>query len=439
MVFKRFQIIIWLYLLLLLSGTFGLIYYSYIELNYIRLFFLSLFELIVLWSLFSYINRTNRDLSSFLNATLHNDFSIKYSHQQKGKSYQELYEAFNGINDKFIALSQNEASEYQYIVSLIKHMPIGILIYDKSKRIHLVNQALKELLKKDELIDLYGIKQISPSLFAAINELTTQERRTIKIELDKKHYDLSLAASEMKLRDQHYTIISIQDIKHELDSNEMLAWQKLIRVLTHEIMNSVSPITSLSGSLGQIVKHQPEQLSQAEMLHLKDGLDAIENRSKGLLAFTDAYRKLTKVPLIDIQSIEGVIFFARIARLFESNLPEHIVFEMNSLSPFSFQADPVLLEQVIINILKNSMESIANEGWVSLKIKPQKARLTILISDNGGGIPNEIKDKVFVPFYTTKQKGSGIGLSLSRQIIHQHKGSLTFESQPKGTTFKIEL
>lgn len=439
MVFKKFQIVIIGYLLLLLAGTFGIVYFSYIELNFIRLFFLMLYEVLILWAMIHYINRANRDTTFFLNAILHNDFTVKYSESKKGKTFADLYRAFNQVNQKFIDSTQSEASEYRYIITLIEQMQIGVVIYDSEQRIHLVNQAFKDILGKAEIVHLDTLKQLNSNLFEGIVGLASGEKTMIKTELENVIHQFSLAASEMKLRNNRYTIVSVQDIKNELDANEMEAWQKLIRVLTHEIMNSVSPITSLSGTLGQIVKAQPEQLQKDDLSTLKDGLDAIENRSKGLLSFTEAYRKLTKIPLIKLAPIESREFFERIASIFTANLKESIKFKMKVSPDFTFTADQHLLEQVIINLLKNASEAIDKQGVITLTSKQDSNHTFIHISDNGSGISDEVKDKIFVPFYTTKVEGSGIGLSLSRQIIKNHNGALSFETSPEGTTFKIEL
>lgn len=439
MVFKRFQLVILGFTLLILAGTFGIVHYSYIEVNYIRLFFLGLYEALVIWAMISYLNKTNKDVSYFLNAILHNDFSIKYSKGQKGKTYQELYDAFNKVNQKFIDSTQSEASEYQYIVTLIEQMQVGVLIYDEKDRIHLVNNAFKEIINRNELIRVDGIKGVSEDLYQGIIRLSPSERSIVKTEIDNVLHQFSLVSSQIKIRGSKFNIVSVQDIKNELDINEMQAWQKLIRVLTHEIMNSVSPITSLSGSLKTIVNSASE-IGPGETDMLKEGLDAIENRSKGLLSFTEAYRSLTKVPLPKIAPIEVKPFFDRIASIFKANLSEGIQFEMDiPTDSFIFQADQPLLEQVIINLLKNASEAIEDKGTIQLVCQSKEGKTIIRVIDSGSGIPEELRDKVFVPFYTTKVNGSGIGLSLSRQIIQLHQGQLSFETGESGTTFKIEL
>lgn len=294
------------------------------------------------------------------------------------------------------------------------------------------------------------------------------ESKVLKTTVNGKLYQFSINVSEFKLRQQSFKLVSIQDIRGELDENEMTAWQKLIRVLTHEIMNSVAPITSLSGTLNMMVDQSQTSgvpLTGQQLTSLHDGLDAIENRSDGLMNFTEAYRSLTRIPLPNIKPVEGQLYFQRIVSLFmptlsgtqikfESQLPEE---------DFTLQIDPDLMEQVFVNLLKNAKEAVSLEdGQIVLKvnqrtngngIKPQatstiqnpgnpeaSAKVFIIsIHDNGKGIPDEVADKIFIPFYTTKQTGSGVGLSLVKQIVLLHQGDISFQTDTEngGTSFKV--
>ena len=443
--YKDFRIQIILRLLLVTPGTFGLVYYSYITTNYIRLFFIGIFMIMLLTELFHYINRTNKDIRYFLQAIIHNDFTLKYPSQKKGKSFSELYDTFNLVNQKFIEASQQNASQYQYIITLIQQLAIGVLSYDEKERIQLVNEPFKLLTGKKELINLGSIRKINRTLYEAIKNVQSGESRLIKTSLNNHIYQLSINASEFKLRGRYYKLISVQDIKGELDENEMVAWQKLIRVLTHEIMNSIAPITSLSGTLNHMVSlaaKEKQSLTTTQLDQLTSGLEAIENRSEGLLNFTQAYRSLTRIPLPQLKTIEGQAYFQRLIALFKATLIETQVDFDYSLpnGTFSLHIDAGLMEQVFINLLKNAKEAILEtpnkQGKLSLHVSMMaNNQCKAEIKDNAGGIPEEIAEKIFIPFYTTKRQGSGIGLSLARQIVHLHKGAIDFRSDPeKGTT-----
>ncbi len=453
MSFKNFGIQVVLRLLLITIGLFGLLYYSYIELNYIRIFFIGVFIVIVVTELFYYINRTNKDTSNFLQAIIHNDFTIKYSSENKGGSFRHLYQTFNKVNDKFIEVSQKEATEYQYLNTLIHQLKVGIISFDDKGRIGLANESIKDLLDKEELINLESIKKVNSDLFDTLKKLESGQSEVLKVTLRNKVYQLAINASIFKLRQRNYKLISVQDIRGELDENEMGAWQKLIRVLTHEIMNSVAPITSLSGTLNTMVtrsQNSGNPLSSSELSSLHDGLDAIENRSDGLMNFTQAYRSLTRIPLPNIKATEGKLYFQRIISLFTPTLTGTSI-QFNEQLPdheFELNIDPDLMEQVFINLLKNAKEAIlnnkSNEGQIDLFVDCSgrgEGECTITIKDNGGGIPEDIREKIFIPFYTTKEQGSGVGLSLVRQIIQLHKAEILLEvDDQEGTTeFRIML
>ena len=450
---KHFQIQIIIRLLLLTVGLGLLLFYFFEDRNYIRLFFIAIFVFSVLIELFYYINRTNRDTKNFLQAILHNDFALKYSAHGKGKSFEKLYDSFNMVNEKLIAASQSEASEYQYLSVLVQQLEISVLSFDEQERIHLANKALKRLLAKEELITLNSIKAINTLLYESIIKLESGQSDLLKVNVHGKELQLSIKATIFKLRGTKFTLVSIHDIHTELDNNEMLAWQKLIRVLTHEIMNSVAPIASLSSTLHQLLvqsRKKDVMLTDTQLIALEEGLDAIENRSGGLMTFTEAYRSLTRVPLPNIKPVEGQLYFQRIASLFKPTLVQsNIQFNIDlPKGEFTLHIDPDLIEQALINLLKNAKEAVeANTGIIRLEVKKssllgnQSSSFQISITDNGGGMPEAIQEHIFVPFYTTKANGSGVGLSLVKQIVQAHKGEIDLSTnRSKGITeFSIRL
>lgn len=442
MSFSNFRIQTLLRLVLIFISLFGLVYYLFIEVNYIRVFFLGLFSLIILLSLFAYINRANKDTRYFLEAILNNDFTIKYNSSNKGKSFHELYTTFNRVNDKFVESTQSDASQYQYILTLINQLQIGVLAYDEKDRIHLANEAFEELLGQSSILNLSSIKARNELLFEHLKSIENGENLVQKVTINNQVRRLSISATTFRLRARQYKLVSLQDIHAELDQNEMEAWQKLIRVLTHEIMNSVAPITSLSTTLKQVL--QKDDLQGHGKATLEEGLDAIEVRSQGLMNFTQAYRALTRVPLPNIKDVEGQDFFQRISSLFEPTLAQTNI-QWSTHIPtddFKLSIDPDLIEQVLINLLKNAKEAVNHEnGNISLSYNwdDRGNQSVIEIADNGPGIPDDIMEKVFIPFYTTKTEGSGIGLSLARQIIQSHKGELSVDTSSSGTSFLVKL
>lgn len=439
--FNHFQVQILLRIIPITLGLYGFVYYWFIEVNYIRVFFLLLFCLVILISLYQYITKTNKDTRNFLQAIIHNDFTIKYNATHQGKSHDDLYKTFNLVNQKFIESSQHEAAQYQYIVTLINQLQIGILACDQRDRVHLANEAFKKLLGQKELVILQNINAVNEELYKQIKEIQNGENLVFKTTINGQVQRLSMAASIFKLRNREYKLISFQDIHSELDQNEMEAWQKLIRVLTHEIMNSVAPITSLSTTLKSLVRQN--ELDAQKIKSLDEGLDAIEVRSQGLMNFTQAYRALTRIPFPNIRAVDGHEFLQRIGSLFTPTLSETSIDWQIHLpkEPSKLLIDPSLMEQVMINLLKNAKEAVSkHKGSIamSLTVQPNDGVL-IKVQDNGKGIPPEIAEKIFIPFYTTKSEGSGIGLSLARQIVQMHQGELNFETSSEGTVFSIRL
>ncbi len=442
MSFKHFKTQTFIRLTLVFISMFGMVYYLFIEVNYIRVFFFGLFILLMLISLFFYINRSNRDTRYFLEAILNNDFTVKYSSGKQGKTFHELYETFNRLNDKFMEAIQSDASQYQYIVTLINQLQISVLAYDQKDRIHLTNNAFATLTGQKNILNLEGIQQQNQALYDQIKKIQNGENVVLKATINNQVKSLSISATAFRLRGTEYKLISMQDIHAELDQHEMEAWQKLIKVLTHEIMNSVAPITSLSATMKQLVKN--EDLTDERRATLEEGLDAIEVRSQGLMNFTQAYRALTRVPLPNIKQVDGKAFFQRISSLFEPTLKGSRISWQVHLpeEEFKLSIDPDLIEQVIINLLKNAKEAVDDStGKISMTyaLADGENPSVITIRDNGIGIPEDIIEKIFIPFYTTKSEGSGIGLSLAKQIVQSHKGELSFYTLPTGTSFLVKL
>lgn len=442
MIFKdhRFQIILRLAVLTILG--YGLLYYAFIDINYIRVFFLGLFSLLMLIGLFYYLSRVQKLTSNFLDAILNNDFTVRYPAEHENKFIKRLFQKFNQVNDKFSQNIQNEASQYQYLLALVNQLKIAVVAFDDRERVHLVNTAFKELVDEKEVIKLNSLKNISPLLYDEITTIGPNEQKVVKVIIGSTIHRFSVTASIFRLRQNQYTLISLQDIHTELDQNEMQAWQKLIRVLTHEIMNSVSPVVSLSGSLESMVRNIDETEFAYNKKTLLEGMDAIKVRSQGLMNFTQAYRKLTRVPKPNLQEVDVSTFIQPIETLFKGSLIEtNVGFNVEVSKNGTVLIDIDLMQQVIINLLKNAFEAVnKNNGQITLKYsRTEEATSCFSISDNGSGISAEVAEQVFIPFFTTKSEGSGIGLSLARQIVQQHGGSLSFQTSAEGTTFYIKL
>ena len=308
-----------------------------------------------------------------------------------------------------------------------------------------MNKALKNLLKKPYLKDFEALKKLFPELYALINELNAGESDLIKITIQNQLLELSVRLTAFKLRDAPYRLISFQNIQLELEEKELDAWQKLIRILTHEIMNSVTPITSLASSLKNLTENKSQITDYEDIADIKEGIYAIQKRGEGLLRFTETYRSLTKIPPPKFRLVEAHALLERIHILFKPVLKKHQVDFSLTLPKHmvAFIADVELIEQVIINLLKNAIEATKKIEEPKIIISANKNSLgnaIIEIRDNGSGIAPADLEQIFVPFFTTKKDGSGIGLSLSRQIMRLHKGKIEVQSiVGEGSVFRLIL
>ena len=277
-----------------------------------------------------------------------------------------------------------------------------------------------------------------------ISNLDISEKRTVETEVNGQSRILLVQVSEFVIDQDRYSLYSAQNIKAEVDSTEIEAWKKLIRILSHEILNSASPILSLSGTLSEMI-HDDQYDERTLLKHLEEGLDVINQRSNGLMKFTDAFSTLSKLPEPQKNEFSTSDLLQRISVLYNNRLKEEkIGFEFTVLPEAEVLfADQYQIEQVLINLVKNSIESYsakALEKKLSVVASLQSDYVRIEVKDNGSGIPPDKMEKIFLPFFTTKERGNGIGLALSRQILNYHKGSITVDSElNRGTNVVLEL
>ena len=400
-----------------------------------------------LFSLFNFVDRTNRELSKFISSIKHSDFSQIYSAGNLGGTFKQLSKEFNDINERFLAARKEKEENLRYPYAVIQHVGIGLFSFNNDGKIEFINNAAKKILNVSSLNNISALNKINKSLAEKISELKSGDKVIVKYAEDNELVQLMVYASTFKLKDQMYTIVSLQNIQSELEEQEMDAWQKLIRVLTHEIMNSITPISSLAATSNKLLS----DLSSSTLKGI-DSLDdiisannTILKRSEGLMHFVNNYRNLTKIPRPVFQIIQIKKLFDRIDTLLKKELSEKGISLQCNVEPLSLEltADPNLIEQVLINLIINSQHALEGINEAAIKLiasLDDKGKILIRVSDNGSGIPDEIQEKIFIPFFSTKKNGSGIGLSLSRQIIRAHGGTIRVNSVPgKETVFSLRF
>lgn len=399
--------------------------------------------ILVVVSLFYVVNKTNRMLASFLLGIKYDDYEVSYGRRQEEESEKALSSAFNLINDKFRSIRHEKEMQFQYFQALVEQVQTGLLGFDDGGRTIVMNKALQGNLRKSYFPDFDAIRRYDEKLYDLLTGLAVGEQKLYKREFGSDVIQLSIQKTLLKLQGQEYSIYSFQDIHSELQAQEIKSWQKIIRILTHEIMNSVSPILSLANSTEAMFSSNLE-IDAENRSEVHAAIQAIKKRSEGLMHFTDTYRKLTKIPAPKFGELEAKELLERVLLLMQNALTESgIKLErLYATYPVIFRGDAEQLEQVFINFIKNAVEAMNDTEVKTLKIgfRRKDEKTYFFFADSGPGIPEEIRDQIFVPFYTTKREGSGIGLSVCQQIIYNHDGTINVQCpEGGGAIFTILL
>lgn len=446
MVFKRFRIIV-LARVLALSATLYLLLYLIFGTEtryYATIFIVGILIIYEVYGLIHYVEKTNRDLNRFLQTIKHEDFSQTFLGQGLGSSFDDLKSAFNDVIRKFHQARAEKEEHFRYLQTVVQHVGIGLIAFETNGKVELLNTAAKRLLKKPALKNIADLKSFSEPLVQTLVEIQSGQRALVKIHDDNEMLQLAINATEFRMRDQNFKLVSLQDIQSELQETELQAWQKLIRVLTHEIMNSVTPIASLASTIKDLIESEEVTRNGAELKpeskeDIQGGLQTIQKRSEGLLHFVDAYRDLTRIPTPNFQIFSVQEMLQRVVKLMQNDLSEKGIACNVRVVPENLEltADQEMIEQILINLLKNAMQALDGKPearvMLSSEIDP-RGHVIIQVMDNGPGIPEDVQEKIFIPFFTTKENGSGIGLSLSQQVMRLHGGSIGVRSRPDEPT-----
>lgn len=428
--------------ILLISATSVIVAFLFSSLYYFSAVFTSLLFVLQIVLLLRYIGKTNTYIKQFLENIRYNDFNDNFRVEGMGSSFDELGKTFDSVIKDFQNIRSEKEEQYQILQNLIHHVNAGLIVYKENGEIILHNTMFQEF------FNLVGVENINqhtkyhPEIPEIIQKLKSQNKILFKRVVDDDILQLAIYRTEFSLKEQNLTLLTVHDIQMELDENEMEAWQKLIRVLTHEIMNSITPISSLSSTIKGMMKSKESILDHHDDLLL--AIQSIERRSKGLIDFVDKYRSLTKIPKPDFKIINLKLFIEHCIRLIseectDKNIDTEITIEDASLE---IVADENQMEQVIINLLKNACQAVDAIDHPKITIKAfvnNHGQTEVQIIDNGLGILPEVMDKIFIPFYTTKKDGSGIGLSICRQIMRLHGGSIFVNSEPGKTLFSLRF
>ncbi len=390
-------------------------------------------------SLIYYHNRINRDLANFLVFLQENDTTLAFSRQRIERSFRGLVYHLDRINQKLMAARIDRERQFQYLQAVVRQVDTGIIAFDQDGRVEIYNHAAQELLGIRSPQNMAALKEVCPEL---INTIIAGPRLTttpIKIAVNGNSRMLAVKSGSIKFGDRLISLISFQDIKSELDAGELNAWRKLIRIQRHEIINSITPITTLTTAIKRGFKKggkrkKLQEITDEEIDNALNCVEVIEDRSKGLIGFVERFRNLTDITMLKPQNFRLKGLLNQVFVLFSREMYSAGTSLKVDLQPENLMiyADEKLLGQVIINLVKNSIEAIQNQGGeIRIKARPDTDKNCVIqVIDNGVGIDPAAMDSVFVPSYTTKENGSGIGLSISRQIIQMHNGTISIKSEP---------
>jgi nitrogen fixation/metabolism regulation signal transduction histidine kinase len=409
------------------------------------LILLSLIELI------RYVERTSRDLAGFLTLVTHQDFSTPVRVPQKGPAFAELDAAYQVLVTELRRLHVQKAAEHQYLESVLEHLSVALCCFDEQGMVTMMNEPARRLFGVPHLNSVRSFARIDERLPERLRSLGDGERTLLSVRRGDDILQLVLYATQFELLERRYTLVSFQNIRDELDRQEIDSWQKLIRVLTHEIMNSVTPITSLSRLIRDTLvdeSHSPPAfrgLSEPEQSDILKSVTAIHTRSTGLVDFVEAYRRFARLPRPVFANVEVVSLLDRVRTLQSPALEaQQIALDVRCLDAgLTVHADVQQIEQVLINLIRNAADAVAGRAAPRIELRGsrnEQGAVLLQVSDNGVGIDPAHLDSIFVPFFTTKRSGTGVGLSISRQIVLANRGTLSVRSSPgEGAVFTLKF
>lgn len=388
------------------------------------------------------------EVEQFVESIHYRDFSRYFDVKHAPLELQPLRKGFNEINTTFKVMSKEKETQYQYLQKILELVDTGILSYEHSTgEIGWMNEAFKRLLGIPYLKTIHSLEKRDASLYKEVLALRPGENKVADIMHDKSALKILLTATAFQTGGRVYKLVAFQNVSEALDETESKAWQKLLSVMTHEIMNSIAPISSLAETLKKRLQHATMDLESRPdgMEDLEVGIDTIKRRSEGLLKFAETYRNLNKITTPNLRKIYVRDLFENLQQLMQPTLAQKKI-ELEVVlkdTDLAVQADVNLIEQVLINLLVNAMEAVKDraDARIVLTGYPVSGNKVVLkIADNGMGMPPEVLDKIFVPFFSTKKSGSGIGLSLCKQIMMLHKGNIQAQSvEGEGSVFILQF
>ncbi|MCG8412828.1 MAG: ATP-binding protein [Pseudomonadales bacterium] len=442
MVFNRFGIQLLFRFCLMAIGIYCFIYLF----NSPRFHAATLFSFLVLsvmaYELWFYINKTNHELSRFLSAARYSDFNQQFEFDDIGGGFKDLGETFTGILDKLSEQKKSQEVQIRHLSAVVEHVPTPLLSVLPNGGVVLRNSAARRLFGSVAILHVDDLQQFGDEFYQQIISARTGDKRLVKFTAEGLESQLALCVAKVSSAGKAERLVSLQDIGTELESTKLKAWQDLSKVLTHEIMNSITPIASLSQTIVDLVDDTDKQLGEntsgkRSLEDIGEAAATVARRSRSLMQFVSNYRKLTKLPEPEKSTLSLQALFDHAIRTMDAAFDNRSVRIVSSVSPASLQiyADREMIEQTLINLIRNSMQALTHneDGLVQISaFLTSRGKVAIEVTDNGPGIDIKLINKIFVPYFTTRPEGSGIGLALARQVMIAHNGSISASNMETG-------
>jgi len=446
MTYKRYTAGLLLRVLLLLAALVVLAF-GLVKLNTYAILGGSLASIGLLYFLHQFLIRRFVAMDDFFEAVKYRDFSRWFSEKHGPQDLRNLHKGFNSVNKTIKAINNERQAQFVYLQKILEMVDVGIIAYNlDSGAILWANESILSTLDLPAFKNIHFVEKRRPKLYEELFDTYRTEATSISITLKNEHLKILISETVFQVEEDAFKLVVLQNIEDTLNQNESDAWKKLLSVMTHEIMNSIAPISSLAETLQQhIAASKTSQETAIDLDDLHAGISSIKKRSEGLMKFAKTYRSLSKVTHLNLETVSVNELFTNINDLLQPTLVDQRVelsFGMDQ-PEMLLEIDSYLIEQVLINLILNAIDATKMVAQPKIYVNATqnaKGRVLLKVLDNGSGIPEEIKESIFIPFFSTKKTGSGIGLSLSKQIMTLHKGKIQLKSEPgTGTEFTLQF
>jgi len=445
MVFKKFQTQVIIRILLILANCIWLSLEIPEPPNVYTLIFLASLLIIQVYLLIRYVNRSNRELSRIFSSLWDQDSTFSLAPSDPSGSFSEIARIINETRQQIQEARIDKEKQYRYLQFIINHMDIGLLSFHTDGTVEHYNRAAGQLLGSRELSELKLLNMLHPDFEKILQEMEPGQSKIVTISAGGETLQLLFRMSQLIYEDHPLKLLSLQDVRTELDEQELISWKRLIRVLNHEVMNSLTPIRTLTHAIDRSLEElNPGDADMNILNDIRENSSLIAKRSASLSDFVNRYREITRIQEISKQKVPVGAMFQEVKALFRKELSELNRACTIDIDPpgLFLEGDENMLKQVVINLVRNSMDALkqSSEGTICLRARKEGKHVILAVEDSGPGIPAEHLDDIFTPFFSTREDGSGIGLSFSKHIVRLHGGKISIQSEPgRGTVVTMRF